>query len=772
MFPLPPGRKKPPPAGYTGGSDRVPSDAQIEAWRQNRGDGNVAGRVPDGYISIDIDQYDENPGADSLAKLEAELGPLPPSSRTSSRGPDNPSGIRGPFKVPPGLRWKSDPAPGIQIVQPGHRYQVLPPSIHPEGRRYVRYGPGGKPMHSAAPLGASPKLPDTWVRYLRDDDPQGSNGKADLGVDELRGLLADMPAAGGEICQAVSKRLRAAVADCNSRERNRHDAVVGHKRNHVLALARLGEQGHTGAPDALKTLKTTFVAAVGPDRKHGGEKEATTEFDRGLAGALKIIGAKPTADGDKRCCGSKGKGKEPSGVKMPPPSMPLAVARVIEHDLRLDGQLTLRRWRDGWMRWRESHWAEVEPTAVSKDLYKRLEHAYYAKKDEYAPWAPTRRKVGDVLDALAAVTLLPAETHPPTRLDGGDQAVTVSCSNGLLDVATRTLSDHDPRYFNLVSVPFAYDPDAPPPVEWLKFMDTLWPDDPESIAALQEWFGYVVSGDTRQQKILLTIGPPRSGKGTIARTLERCIGRGNSVGPTLASLERDFGLQPLLGKSLAVIADARLSGRVNAQTIVERLLSISGEDTLTVDRKYREAWSGKLPTRLMVLSNELPNFSDASGAIASRFVIVSITESWLGREDHDLEGRITAELPSILNWALDGLDRLGAQGRFTAPAASLDNVIALADMASPTGAFVRDRCHVGPEHAIEPDRLFLGWRRWCVNNGRDHPGTLQRFSRDLRTVVPAIRTAQARVGGQRVRRLQGITLKNPADGNPTGVWGL
>ena len=58
--------------------------------------------------------------------------------------------------------------------------------------------------------------------------------------------------------------------------------------------------------------------------------------------------------------------------------------------------------------------------------------------------------------------------------------------------------------------------------------------------------------------------------------------------------------------------------------IVERLLSISGEDWLTIDRKFKEPWSGKLNTRFVVVSNELPRFGDASGAIANRFVVLSL----------------------------------------------------------------------------------------------------------------------------------------------------
>ena len=34
------------------------------------------------------------------------------------------------------------------------------------------------------------------------------------------------------------------------------------------------------------------------------------------------------------------------------------------------------------------------------------------------------------------------------------------------------------------AVDFAYDPDAPTPVQWIEFLDQLWPDDGESIAKL------------------------------------------------------------------------------------------------------------------------------------------------------------------------------------------------------------------------------------------------------------------------------------------------
>ena len=96
--------------------------------------------------------------------------------------------------------------------------------------------------------------------------------------------------------------------------------------------------------------------------------------------------------------------------------------------------------------------------------------------------------------------------------------------------------------------------------------------------------------------------------------LRKLIGTANVAGPALAAFAQQFGLWALVGKPLAIIHDARLGGRSDQAVIVERLLSITGEDALTIDRKMIEPWTGKLPTRLMMLTNELPRLQDSSGA--------------------------------------------------------------------------------------------------------------------------------------------------------------
>ncbi|WP_411143456.1 phage/plasmid primase, P4 family [Streptomyces sp. x-80] len=452
--------------------------------------------------------------------------------------------------------------------------------------------------------------------------------------------------------------------------------------------------------------------------------------------------------------------------QVPPPSHPMAVARHLAPHWQTDGVLTLRRWRATWMRWEDSSWREMDDEEIRAWLYKHLEHATYQfttpkGEVEERDWAPTIPKIANLTQAIHAVTHLSPRVDPPAWIDddgatGQDDGPMVACTNGLLRVADRTLLDLTPQFFNLVSVPFDYDPGATAPT-WTAFLEKVWPDDREAVEALQEWFGYVLSGRTDQQKILLIIGPTRSGKGTIARVLSTLVGAGNMAGPTLASMATNFGLSPLLGKSLGVVSDARLDGR-DGHKVVERLLTISGEDPIDIDRKFKQPWTGKLPTRLMILSNVLPNFGDSSGVIANRFVVLRMDISWLGKEDPTLSERLVAEMPGILNWALDGLDRLQRAGRLTQPATSREAITTMQDTASPTSAFLRELCETGPECTVTVDTLWAAWKEWAEDSGVP-AGSKAIFGRDLLSVVPQLRRSKPRgPDGRQVPTYTGIAL--------------
>jgi putative DNA primase/helicase len=435
---------------------------------------------------------------------------------------------------------------------------------------------------------------------------------------------------------------------------------------------------------------------------------------------------------------------------VPPPSRPMEVARAVVRALYTGTEdlFLLRDHRGSFYRWTGTCWPEIDRRDVRAAVYRYLEPAIYEDAEgKQHPFAPTRHKIDDVIDALRAVALLESDLDVPCWMTpqstSAEARAIISMANGLLHVPTRQLLPQTPAFFTHHALPFAFRTDAPAPTRWLRFLSDLWPEDATSIAALQEVFGYVLGGDTRQQKIFLFVGPKRGGKGTIARVLTGLLGVHNVAAPTLASLATNFGLSPLVGRPLALVSDARLSTKADSKIVVERLLSISGEDTLTIDRKYREPWTGRLPSRFVVLTNELPKLTDSSGALASRFVVFVLTRSFYGRENPALTDELLVEAPAIFNWALDGLDRLIARGYFVTPASGQDAIRQLEDLSSPISAFVRDRCVVHAQCQVGVNELWSEWKTHCAEENR-HAGTKTTFGRDLHAALPTIKRTRHR----------------------------
>jgi putative DNA primase/helicase len=448
-------------------------------------------------------------------------------------------------------------------------------------------------------------------------------------------------------------------------------------------------------------------------------------------------------------------------------------------DTFLDAQPTrLRHWRGEFWKYDGGAYRNVPEGDVTNDLVNHIRDVFDAHhRRELRAWerksetkrSPTKPSLkgvtqpltGNVMLALRATCGLPSSVEAPAWTDGlcgPDAANVIAVRNGLLDVTTGALVPSDPSFFTLSALPFDYDPDAPQPAKFFSFLRSLWPNDPQSIDTLQEYFGYALTSDTSQQKILLVVGPPRSGKGTLTRILRELVGPVNVAGPTLASLANNFGLQPLVGKSLAVISDARLSNRIDVSAVVERLLSISGEDVLTVDRKFLTSVTTKFSTRFVITTNELPRLPDASGAIISDFLTLRLTCSWRGREDPHLFDNLRAELPGILNWATEGLRRLRERGRFVQPDTGCELVHDLEALASPVATFINERCEIGSEFTVGTTTLYGHWRVWCEEHGHT-AGTEEAFGADLRAVLPNLGRSRPREGGKRVCAYIGLRLQ-------------
>jgi putative DNA primase/helicase len=476
---------------------------------------------------------------------------------------------------------------------------------------------------------------------------------------------------------------------------------------------------------------------------------------------------------------------------------PHRLARINLERYRNEFGRNLLYWNESWYSWKRGRYIQVTKDhlearicASIKEEFDRLWRIAY---DEYCEWQnsdeydadkdkgpPKARKVVSplvkyVMDATKSMCKLSVSQPLEFWIGGGPAGQCVAVRNGILNLSkllrgadpTEIILPHSPKWFSTVMLPYEFDSDADCP-NWKNFLEDVFNGDYESISALQKWFGYLLTPDKSLHKILFVIGQARSGKGTIMRVIRALLGESNVATPTLTELAGTFGLEALVDKTVALIPDARISDRVDETSVTERMLSISGDDPQNIQRKFKSTLIGhEMNVRFTLFSNLLPRFKDTSSAFISRCIFLNMPNTYVGREDTGLQGRLLAELPGILNWAIHGRLELNECKRIDQPQAGKTLLNELKSIISPVSQFIEEECELNPEYQCDTKDLFHEWERWCDANDVSHPGTIQSFSRRLKAIKPTVDTVQLRVGASRFRKFTGIRKLEEACGTQT-----
>lgn len=288
VIPLPEGRKTPPPAGFTGRSRKPVTDEQIQLWSQANPNANTGIVIPEGVLVLDIDAEQGHQvkadGAKGISELSQELGMLPATWSSTAHGIDSPARHLF-YKVPEGLAWKGGAIEGVDILQPGHRYSVVWPSIHPSGEMYCWYTPSGSTTSQIPHISDLATLPWKWVDYLRKPEHTTPKPAFNTLISHETGTYDT------RMCKAINTFLNKTLSNPASKG-SRHDTTL----QAVWALVNFAQEGHRGALDAINQLKPRFIAEIAPDRP-GKEREAAREWAAILSGAMeKVNGIQSHAD--------------------------------------------------------------------------------------------------------------------------------------------------------------------------------------------------------------------------------------------------------------------------------------------------------------------------------------------------------------------------------------------------------------------------------------------------------------------------------------------
>jgi putative DNA primase/helicase len=431
------------------------------------------------------------------------------------------------------------------------------------------------------------------------------------------------------------------------------------------------------------------------------------------------------------------------------------------------------RANDEFLVWRDGAYVQVEDNEVQSQIQAMLDRAKTKVKDAESgeminvDFDPKSKDVAEVLAALKNKLHRSALDRPQwlPGYTGPDAANLVSFPNVLLDTTNGKTYDPTPGLFTRNVLGFNYDAKAKKVDEWLKFLRSIFAEEEreEKIRLLRQIMGYLISGDISYQKIFMLVGPARSGKGTIMQVINRLIGQSNIYSTSFTRMVQRFGTEGFIGQSMVVFPDAHTGQWIDHEAAVETLKSISGCDPQSIDRKYEKSWKGVLGVRFMINANAMPNFADASGAFALRFVTIQTDISYADREDLRLfEDKIQPEIPAIMNWALAGLADLRAEGRFTLTENAKQARETMDVANNPVKAFANEKLVFEPGARVSKKELYDAYRVWCSENGQRESTSIA-FSKKLYTVsqgalkglgVSTIKTDNSE--GKRVDAFEGV----------------
>ena len=415
----------------------------------------------------------------------------------------------------------------------------------------------------------------------------------------------------------------------------------------------------------------------------------------------------------------------------------LARVNLDRYATRTDGR-TLAYWRDEWYVWKRNAYHKISErelraklSAVIKDEFNRVALEAQAMadaggRDQGEPIKSqkvTMALISNVLQATSGMTCISSDLEPNTWLPARQPRGYVSMANGLVDVDA-ILADRDdylqpntPKWFSMVSLPYAFDPEAACP-RWDAFLEHNLELDPERIKLVQEWAGYLLTASTNEQRFMILEGEGKNGKSVFIAGLTAMLGLKNVANVALENFGDRFQLTNTVGKLLNASGDC---GELD-KTAEGLIKSFVAGDRMYFDRKGLSGFNATPTARLMIACNNRPRFGDRSDGIWRRMLVVPWrVEIDEGRRVKGMDKvawwQASGELPGIFRWALVGLARLRAQGCFTESSVMQETLREYKEEMNPARSFLQEYIEESMSGLIRSSELFRLYKKWIDENG-------------------------------------------------------
>lgn len=234
--------------------------------------------------------------------------------------------------------------------------------------------------------------------------------------------------------------------------------------------------------------------------------------------------------------------------------------------------------------------------------------------------------------------------------------------NGILNIKKRELSPHTPIIQFTNRLPLTYDQKSicPKIIQFLK--DTVGE---KHLNIVQEMFGYTLIKENKIQKSFLLVGSGSNGKSTFIDLFVAFFGKTNCSAISLQDLqENKYAAAELENKYINVYPDLGHKSLDNT----DKFKTITCGEEITIEMKFQRPRKIKPFCKQIYSANELPFSSDSTDGFYRRWIILKFNQKFTdANKDTDILEKLTTkeELSGLLNWALDGHDRLVKNKKFS-----------------------------------------------------------------------------------------------------------
>lgn len=374
----------------------------------------------------------------------------------------------------------------------------------------------------------------------------------------------------------------------------------------------------------------------------------------------------------------------------------------------------------GWLVWNGVRWAPDALNAVNTRALQTAQAIFdeirsASDKDEIFRWAKRSQSGRAVRDMLyLAQSFEGIATHADIF---DDHPWLLNCANGVLDLKSGVLREHDPRLMMTRLVPVDYDPDAQTDL-WSEFLWRITGGDADLQRFLQMAVGYSLTASTREQCLFFCYGHGANGKSVFLETLQAMLGDYalNTRTETITA-RRDSGIP----NDVARLAGARMvaiNETAENQKLHEPLVKdMTGGDTMTARFLHREFFDFRPAFKLWLRGNHKPEIHGTDEGIWRRIRLIPFSVTIpIEERDPDLAGKLLEELPGILAWSVRGCLAWQVEG-FKIPAAIADAVREYRSEMDVLGQFIEDRCIVRSNAQVTAKSLYAAYRHWTDRAG-------------------------------------------------------